>query len=218
MISLPSVIPIFPLPNLVLFPEVTTPLHIFEPRYRAMVADAYKGDKVIGMVLLKPGWEADYYGYPEIYSLGCAGKITKLEALPDGRFNILLAGFAEFRVQAEIRDRPYRQARVDWCPSTLGTGTYSAESFDYEEIREFLAYLMEGELEQLWSTLTDYNLSDQQIVNFLCFYLDFTPLEKQALLEALNDRTRYLHDLLAFKVEERKAGKGKQGGGSIPPQ
>ena len=64
---LPPTIPIFPLPNAVLFPNVFLPLHIFEPRYREMVADALQGDRIIGMVLLRPGWEADYDGRPAIY-------------------------------------------------------------------------------------------------------------------------------------------------------
>ena len=72
---LPATIPIFPLPNAVLFPNVFMPLHIFEPRYRAMVSDALAGDRIIGMVLLKPGFEADYEGRPPVYPIGCAGVI-----------------------------------------------------------------------------------------------------------------------------------------------
>ena len=89
---LPPTIPIFPLPNAVLFPNVFLPLHIFEPRYREMVADALQGDRIIGMVLLRPGWEPDYDGRPAIYPIGCAGVITNAERLPDGRFNIVLRG------------------------------------------------------------------------------------------------------------------------------
>ena len=70
---------IFPLPNVVLFPNVFLPLHVFEPRYRAMVADALNGDRMIGMVLLRPGWEGEYEGRPPIYAVGCAGLITHAE-------------------------------------------------------------------------------------------------------------------------------------------
>ena len=73
---LPATLPLFPLPNVVLFPNVFLPLHIFEPRYRAMVADALKGDRLIGMVLLRPGWESDYEGRPPVFPTGCAGLIT----------------------------------------------------------------------------------------------------------------------------------------------
>ena len=98
---LPATIPIFPLPNVVLFPNVFLPLHIFEPRYRAMVADALAGDRIIGMVLLQPGFEADYEGRPPVYPVGCAGVITHSEPLPDGRFNIVLRGLEKFRITGE---------------------------------------------------------------------------------------------------------------------
>ena len=87
---LPATIPIFPLPNVVLFPNVFLPLHIFEARYRAMVADALAGDRIIGMALLQPGYQAEYEGRPAVYSVGCAGVITHSEQLPDGRSNIVL--------------------------------------------------------------------------------------------------------------------------------
>ena len=81
---LPRTIPIFPLPDVMLFPNTTRPLYIFEPRYRAMVADALMGDRIIGMVLLRPGYEADYEGRPPVYPIGCAGVITDVEQMPDG--------------------------------------------------------------------------------------------------------------------------------------
>ena len=108
---LPPTIPIFPLPDAMLFPNVSRPLHIFELRYRAMVADALKGDRIIGMVMLRPGYEADYEGRPPVYPIGCAGIITDVEQLPDGRFNILLSGLVKFRVTSEDQTRAYRLAR-----------------------------------------------------------------------------------------------------------
>src|ERR671922_1672133 len=105
---LPDTIPIFPLPNVVLFPNVFLPLHIFEPRYRQMVADALDGDRIIGMVLLRPGWEGNYEGRPPVYPIGCAGLITHAERLPDGRYDIVLQGLEKFRILAEDEGRPYR--------------------------------------------------------------------------------------------------------------
>ena len=98
---LPPQIPVFPLPGVVLFPNVFLPLHIFEPRYRAMVTDALAGDRIIGMVLLQPGFEAQYEDRPPIFPIGCAGVITHSEALADGRFNIVLRGIEKFRVTGE---------------------------------------------------------------------------------------------------------------------
>src|SRR4030095_4430762 len=106
--TLPAVIPIFPLEEAMLFPNASRPLHIFEPRYRAMINDALKGDRIIGMVTLRPGYEANYEGRPAIYAVGCAGVISEVEELPDGRFNIVLRGFVKFRVNSEDDSRPYR--------------------------------------------------------------------------------------------------------------
>src|SRR5436190_18834387 len=89
---LPPSIPIFPLPATVLFPSVFLPLHIFEPRYRQMVNDALAGDRTIGMVLLKAGFETDYEGKPPVYHTGCSGLITHVERMDDGRFNLILRG------------------------------------------------------------------------------------------------------------------------------
>src|SRR5687768_9957782 len=116
---LPPIIPIFPLPNAVLFPNVFLPLHIFEPRYRAMVADALTGDRIIGMVLLRPGYESNYDGRPPIYPIGCAGVITHAEPLGDGRYNIVLRGLEKFRVTGEDASKPYRLAQVDPIPETI---------------------------------------------------------------------------------------------------
>ena len=107
---LPTTIPIFPLPNVVLFPNVFLPLHIFEPRYREMLADALAGDRIIGMTLLQPGFEADYKGAPPVYPVGCAGVITHSERLPDGRSNVVLRGLEKFRILNEDRSKAYRVA------------------------------------------------------------------------------------------------------------
>src|SRR5688500_12469521 len=87
--DLPAEIPLFPLPETSLFPNVSRPFVIFEPRYREMIADALKSDKVIGMIRLRPGFEQDYEGRPPIFGIGCAGSIEQYELLPDGRYLIL---------------------------------------------------------------------------------------------------------------------------------
>ena len=120
---LPPTIPLFPLPNVVLFPNVHLPLHIFEPRYREMVSDALDGDRIIGMVLLRPGWEGDYEGRPSIYPVGCAGLISHAERLSDGRYNIVLRGLEKFRVRREDTERSYRVAEVDAILEQTSEGT-----------------------------------------------------------------------------------------------
>src|SRR5881397_342679 len=111
-----DLLPLFPLPNVVLFPNVFLPLHIFEPRYREMVADAAADDRMIGMVLLRPGWDRDYEGRPPIYPIGCSGVMTHLERLPDGRYNIVLRGVERVRILEEEDNRSYRRARIELMP------------------------------------------------------------------------------------------------------
>src|SRR4051812_36522118 len=124
--KLPTTIPIFPLEPTMLFPGVSRPLYIFEPRYRAMVADALKGDRIIGMTTFKPGFEANYQGRPEIYPIGCAGEIIQAEELSDGRFNIVVRGLVKFRVTGEDETRPYRLARVEALPEVLDAAETAA--------------------------------------------------------------------------------------------
>src|SRR5215470_8786785 len=111
---LPDVIPLFPLPNVVLFPRMPLPLHIFEPRYQAMVRDAARGAHLIGMILLRADWERSYHGKPPIFATGTVGEMVRLEELPDGRFNIVLRGLREFVIQREVAGRSYRLSVVVW--------------------------------------------------------------------------------------------------------
>ncbi len=104
-------IPLFPLPGVVLLPGTMLPLHIFEARYRAMVADALEGDRTIGMAMLKPGAEGPEP--PRIHAVGGAGEIIESERLEDGRYNILLEGRFRYRVLEEAPPDPYRVARVE---------------------------------------------------------------------------------------------------------
>src|SRR4051794_25531870 len=117
-----DLLPLFPLPTVVLFPNVFLPLHIFEPRYREMVADAVASDRMIGMMLLRPGWERDYEGRPPIYSIGCSGLVTHAERLPDGRYNIVLRGVERFRIISEDHSRSYRRATIELLQDQPLTG------------------------------------------------------------------------------------------------
>jgi uncharacterized protein len=104
---------LFPLPNVVLFPHMVMPLHIFEPRYRQMTTDALAGDKLMAMSLLEPGWESDYEGRPALHPVACLGRILDHQRLPDGRFNLHLRGLSRIRIVREIdNERLYRSAKV----------------------------------------------------------------------------------------------------------
>jgi len=108
---------LFPLPNLVLFPHVVQPLHIFEPRYRQLLADALDDDRLMAMALLQPGWEEEYDKRPPIYPVVCLGKIFQEEKLANGRYNLLLQGLSRARVVEEIQSpKLYRLARLELLP------------------------------------------------------------------------------------------------------
>ena len=177
---LPATIPIFPLPNVVLFPNVFLPLHIFESRYRAMVRDALASDRIIGMVLLRPGFEADYAGRPPVYPIGCAGLITHSEPLPDGRFNIVLRGLEKFRMTREEGGQPYRLAHVDALSETVTDHEKSVMHDHRRRLESLLAAAMEH---RGTDPRLSPNVSDDDLVNALAQYLALEPIERQALLE-----------------------------------
>jgi Lon protease-like protein len=204
LFRIPERIPLFPLPNLVFFPRTYLPLHIFEPRYREMVADALAGGRCIGMVLLKDGWERDYYGNPPIFEVGCVGRLVNVEPLAQGRSNILLQGLHRFEIGEQSFDRNYRQSRI-----LLKAGE-AAEGLE-PRLRAALAsrladYVGDVEDDGCWRDLFRPEVGDDVLVNNLATGLDVTPLEKQFLLEAesLPQRARRLLDLIQFKLCEQR--------------
>lgn len=174
----PPTIPLFPLGDVVLFPGVTRPLLIFEPRYRAMIADALKGDRMIGMVLLRPGYEKDYEGRPPIYAVGCAGEIEEFELLPDGRYTIILRGITKVRVISEDQSRTYRLARVEAMPERLA----DADMAPLSALRERLFTLL---LQALPPNVDPPGpwLSDVEFVNVTAQFLAMPESTRQELLE-----------------------------------
>jgi Lon protease-like protein len=174
-------VPIFPLAGALLFPRAQLPLHIFEPRYRAMVRDALAGDKLIAMVQSKDGQEP-----PQLFGTGCLGEIVSSEELPDGRFNIVLEGTQRFRIAAEADvTTPYRQVDAD------------LSGFDDDADPEPLASIQRAELEREsrryadalgyavdWEAVS--RLDDEMLVNGISQIAPLDPGSKQALLEASN--------------------------------
>jgi Lon protease-like protein len=199
---LPSTIPLFPLPNVVLFPNVFLPLHIFEPRYRQMVSDALSGERMIGMILLQPGHEEHYEGTPAVYDIGCAGLITHVERLSDGRFNIVLRGLERFRIVSEESPSPtilYRRAQI--APLLEPTSPDRAELLKAERQRleSLLSPLFSGTLA---ARALPQQMPDDELINALAQYLELEPIEKQALLErdGALARCRSLVELLEMKA------------------
>ena len=177
-VTLPATIPIFPLQDVVLFPNSTQPFHIFEPRYRAMVADALEGDSIIGMILLQPGYEAQYEGRPPVYAVGCAGVIVSVEELRDGRYNIVLDGLVKFRVLSEDASRPYRLAEVEALPEAVEASARPLLTQRRQQIEETLLSISPG------IRLPPSDLSDEDVVDGLSLVVPIEPAERQELLEA----------------------------------
>jgi Lon protease-like protein len=204
--AMPERIPVFPLPNVVLFPRTILPLHIFEPRYRRMVADALNGSPYIGMALLKEGWEEEYGGNPPIYEVGCVGRIASAQRMPDGRYTIVLQGLHRFQIREQYYEKSYRQARVTLCPAAF-VALPSELRADLFRLVESYEHDDDGE-GRVPPALRAQD--DEALVNSLSAYLDLTPLERQFLLEAddVVQRARRLADLLRFKLSEQGRVKG----------
>ena len=208
-----ELLPLFPLPNVVLFPNVFLPLHIFEARYREMVADAVASDRLIGMVLLRPGWERDYEGRPPIYPIGCSGVVTHVEKLPDGRYNMVLRGLDRFQIVEEDQQRSYRRAVIEPLPERRPTDDDRAA---IRRLRSRLESLLSpstekgaveakgggGAASRAADKMMPAAMSDEDTINALAQYLDFESLEKQALLEqpSLRARAESLVELLEMKI------------------
>jgi Lon protease-like protein len=197
--AIPAEIPLFPLPETALFPGVSRPFLIYEPRYREMIADALKGNKTIGMVRLRPGFEKDYDGRPPIYDVGCAGTIEKYEQLPDGRYVILLRGLTTFRIVSEDgapARKPYRLARIETIPELLKDEDRVALSTLRNRIEQLLVTLLPLGVEP-----PDPSLDDDEFVNIVAQNFGMPEATRQDLLERNNvvDRARALADLLDKK-------------------
>jgi Lon protease-like protein len=208
LFRIPDRIPIFPLPKVVLFPKTYLPLHIFEPRYREMVRDAAAGHRCIGMTLLKEGWEANYYGAPPLYPIGCVGRLVRVQPLPDGRFDILLLGLERCLIEESFNDRSYREARIALRPDVPGEALPASLRAEVERLLTESPQLQQQQ--HGWQEVLRAEVADDILVNSLASLLALTPVERQFLLEAetIHQRSRRLCDLIQFKRHERADAKG----------
>ncbi|PYQ08237.1 MAG: hypothetical protein DMF83_07305 [Acidobacteria bacterium] len=204
MTSIPSTIPLFPLPDVVLFPHMPLPLHVFEPRYRKMTTDAMASHKIIGMTLLKPGWEQDYYGRPPVYPVGCAGLVEECRRLEDGRFNIRLKGVSRFRIVSEQGGEPYRLATVESLTDEVGDAT--ALESGRRKVLAAIGRAADGPS----FLVTQPELPPELFVNAVCQALSLSPVEKQSLLDCdtVGRRCARLLEILDFRLLEQTYGPG----------
>ncbi len=193
-------LPLFPLPNAVMFPGTRHPLHVFEPRYRQMVQDVMAGEKLIGVVLLKEGWEKNYFESPAIYQVACLCKLERVERLPDGRFNIRLQGLSRVRLGREIKSTPYRVCEVTLLEDSLSPVNAGALREHLGETLRIFDKLLREMAEFPGEVLLSRKHSNPgQLLDLLAAHLPLlAPTQKQGLLERVDvaERARELVNLL----------------------
>ncbi len=196
-------IAVFPLSGAVLFPGLQLPLHIFEPRYRALVQDVLIRDRQIGMIQPRPQ-AADAHAtgtsidHPPLYDIGCLGRIVDVEALEDGRFNIVLEGVSRFRVLRELETTTlFRQVEAQLDPTDrphdiLASIERASLEREARRFAERQGYMVD------WDAVT--RLDDEMLVNGIAQVAPFDPASKQAMLESqsISDRCEILVQLMQF--------------------
>jgi Lon protease-like protein len=198
--DLPEVIPIFPLPGAVMLPRARLPLHIFEPRYLAMVEDCMKTqERLIGMI--QP---YDAPGEPgKLHAIGCAGRLSAFSETEDGRYMVTLCGISRFRVLREVEGfTPYRRCEVSWAGFDRDRGPAEKDgSLNRETFMTLLGRFFRSRgLSTDWESIRD--AEDELLINSLSMLAPFEPEDKQALLEAptLVTRRETLVTLLEFAL------------------
>jgi len=205
--DLPDTIPVFPLPGALLLPRSRLPLHLFEPRYLAMLDDVLKtSDRLIGMV--QPYDAPGAAG--KLHTIGCAGKLTAFSETEDGRYMITLSGASRFRIVEEVEGfTPYRRCKVNWQGFERDLGAAEKDAhFDRPVFMAALNRFFEDQgLSTDWDSLSDAD--DELLINSLSMLCPFEPEDKQALLEApsLSTRRETLTTLIEFAL---RGGSGEE--------
>ena len=190
--DLPETIPVFPLPGALLLPRGQMPLNIFEPRYLAMTDDALRaGHRLIGMIQPDPAHPGADPDKPQLFHVGCVGRVTQFAESGDGRYLIQLTGVARFRVAQELSvTTPYRQCRVTYQPFVDDfTPRLGEDAVDRKALlRALTAFLKANNLKADWEGIE--NAPNEALVNALAMMSPYEAAEKQAMLEAPDLKTR----------------------------
>ena len=185
MINLPKNIPVFPLPNFIIFPHITVPLNIFEPRYIEMIKDSMKLNKMIGLIQPKTN---SINSVPELYNVGCLGEITNLKHTSNGNYLIDLHGLSRFRVIKEVKNNKlYRECEInfDQFKGDLNLQKQELKFSDLELVFKNLKTLFEKKGYIInWKSLEKQDLNET--INALAMASPFSLEEKQILLESKN--------------------------------
>src|SRR5262249_13454848 len=180
-------VPVFPLPDFVLFPQAVVPLHVFEMRYRALVRDTLRSDRLIAMALLAPGWEHDYHGSPAFHPIGCLARIERVAWQPDDCYDLWLTGLSRCRFSGVTREYPYREARIALLPQEPLTEDdplvqLERRALDEAYRRTGRAIRSPGAGPGTWVVGDGSNLSFEGFVNAVCGDLALSPAMKLEML------------------------------------
>lgn len=204
---------LFPLPNLVMFPHVLQPLHVFEPRYRALLEEALDDDRLIAMAVLSPGWEKNYEGKPKLRPTACLGRVLTHQRVEGDRYNILLAGLRRVRILQELpAEKLFREAEVelleDAYPADFASQRPDAQHRLLAQFRRLLPNMPEvhQQLEEL--LCTDVSLG--MLTDLISYTMQLPIDTKERLLREANVDRRC--DMLLKLMAEQPATKGKAEG------
>jgi uncharacterized protein len=184
---------LFPLPNVVLFPHVMQPFHIFEPRYREMVEESLESDRLIAMAILAPGWEKDYEARPAIGKVACLGRIATYQKQPEGRYNLLLLGVRRIGIVRELPpNKSFREAQVEILEDVYPKAGAPARPRLQRKLVQSFQKLMpqmassHPQLEQLLGS----DVSLGMLTDFVAYTLELSLRVKEQLLAETNVDTR----------------------------
>ena len=210
-----ELLPLFPLSNVVLFPQIHCPLHVFEPRYQQMIAAAQSGARRIGMVAVRPEHQGEMGGDPPLFTIGCVGTLQQVRRREDGRYDLVLLGAERFRIVEEIpRDeqRLYRLARVELLTERFdeqheGIPLQGLRADAIDLLTQLLHFVAPDSAREI-DPRSFSGVDDTAFVSALCQMLELPPAEKQGLIETDGPMARCAHlvAVLQFRLAELLGG------------
>ena len=214
--ELPHAVPVFPLPDVVVFPHAAVPLHVYELRYRTMVRDALSSRREIALATLRPGWERDYQGSPEFHPLGCLARIEEIEWLPNDCYDLKLSGVARVRFTRVVREYPYRVCRAVRLPQHPVPEDDPIVTIEKQALRETHARIVQalGGGETIPPAAVSA-LSLEGLTNLLCMMVAMPAEEKLALLalDSVLDRSKRIRACAELALKARRRRPPEPGGG-----
>ena len=212
---------LFPLPNLVMFPQVMQPLHIFEPRYRNLLEDALSDDGLITMAILSPGWEGDYEGRPPLAPIGCLGRVAAHHRQDGGQYNVLLAGLSRVRILVELPPKKrYREARVEVFGDQYPLNADAVRPLLQRRLQDAFLKILPSipHSQDCLAQLLRNDVTLGTLTDLVAYMLDIDVGRKVALLAEADVHRRAERLLECLETAATDLSAGKCGQAAFPPQ